>query len=79
MHTRPSEGPPFTELVDCQLTRRKRHHIVTDDAENVLFRSRWFSDILEWLDGEGQTEYAIVTDRDRYRARTQRWGAAGKD
>lgn len=75
MHTRPSEGPPFTVWADCRLTRRKRHHIITDEAENVVFRSRWWADIIEWLDGEGITEYTIVTDRDRYRASSAIRGA----
>lgn len=64
----PSEGPPFTVYADCRLTRRKRHHIIVDGRESIVFRSRWWSDVLEWLAGEGETSYIIVTDRDRYRA-----------
>jgi hypothetical protein len=64
--TEPDTGPPYRVHADCQLTRRKRHHILVDRAGNVVFRSRWWADILEWLANEGQTHYSVETDRDTY-------------
>lgn len=66
LHCADPDGPERRVYVDCQLTRRKRHHMVTDRADAVLFRSRWFSDIVEWLAAEGITSYEIVTDRARH-------------
>lgn len=62
---------PFIVYADCQLTRRKRHHMICDGFDNVLFRSRWWSDILDWLARENETDYTVVTDRDRYRATSE--------
>lgn len=66
MHIDDPQGPPVTVYADCILTRRKRHHMICDHVDSVLFRSRWWSDVIEWLEAEGISTYEVVTDRSRY-------------
>lgn len=72
LHTTKAAERPFVVYADCRLTRRKRHHIITDGRDSVVFRSRWWSDILEWLADENETSYIVITDRDRYATTSER-------
>lgn len=66
MLTDERQAPGWIVYADCILTRRKRHHMICDGIDSVLFRSRWWSDIMEWLAAEGITSYVVVTDRGRH-------------
>lgn len=65
MADEPGTGP-YTVHVDCILTRRKRHHMIENSEGGIAFRSRWMSDIVEWLAAAGETTYALETSRDRF-------------
>lgn len=54
--------PRFTVHADCSITRRKRFLMVTDEAGQVRFRSRYMGDILEWMDAEGQAAYYLAIE-----------------
>lgn len=60
--TDPDGGGPYKVHFDQWLTRRKRFHIITDHRNGVVFRSRWVSDIHDWLDSRELTEYVAVID-----------------
>lgn len=69
----PAPGvPPYKVLTDCAITRRKVHSIVEDSRGEICFRSRLFSDVVEWLAGEGETRYIIVTANGQFRASVER-------
>jgi hypothetical protein len=44
---------------DEQMTRRKSFHYISDPEGRVMFRSRLFGSVVEWLDGEGVQEYTL--------------------
>ena len=42
---------------DCQITRRKRFHLVADEQDVILWKTRLWSEIIVWLEREGYQEY----------------------
>lgn len=61
LYTEADSGGPLTVWTDQWFTRRKRFHAISDERGEALYRSRWFSDILEWLHGAGRERYRIIT------------------
>lgn len=61
LYTADPDGSEVTVWVDQWFTRRKRFHVITRSDGEAIFRSRWMTDIIEWLSGEGWERYRIVT------------------
>lgn len=66
IYTEEDRGGPYVIHFDEWLTRRKRFHIITDLANRVLFRSRWVSDLFDWLDERGAREYTALAGKRAY-------------
>lgn len=64
----PNDGSAIIVYCDVQFTRRKRHHIIGTANGAVLFRSRWFADIIDWLAEESVDRYTLETDGRCYHA-----------
>lgn len=54
--------PPFTVFADNRITRRKYYHIITDGADSVIFRSRLWGEVVEFLDTIEVHDYRLKTD-----------------
>lgn len=62
LYTEADEGGPYTIHFDVWFTRRKRYHVIADRQGRPLFRSRWVTDCLNWLDARDVEEYTTVAD-----------------
>lgn len=60
----------YTVYADLEITRRKRFHTIHDGAEDPVFRSRLFGEIMEWLDREGVTSYLVITEQGSWMVQT---------
>lgn len=63
-----NDGSGVVVYCDVTVSRRKRHHMICTAKGAVLFRSRWFADILDWLADEGVSRYLITTEGRAYTA-----------
>ena len=58
----PTRDGPYTVWADVVFTRRKRHHCICDQEGEVVFRSRWWADVVEELARRGVERYIVRTD-----------------
>ena len=42
---------------DCSITRRKRFHLIADEQDVILWKTRLWSGVIVWLENEGIEEY----------------------
>ena len=61
----PPEGQHWVLWLDCEVTRRKLYHIVTDSNDRTRFRSRFVSECIAFLANEGVEAYLQVVNDHR--------------
>jgi hypothetical protein len=60
LYTEQDSGGPYTIHFDQWFTRRKRFHCITDKRGATVFRSRWVSDLIDWLDANEVHRYTAL-------------------
>lgn len=62
----------LTVVVDVQITRRKRYHMVIDHRGETVTASGFASDVFDYLASEGHTRYNLKTAGALYHVRMER-------
>ena len=57
---------------DCQITRRKRFHLIADERDVILWKTRLWSEINVWLEREGYQEYELVSEAGNFVVKFER-------
>ena len=42
---------------DCSITRRKRFHLIADEEDTIIWKTRLWSEIMVWLEQQGHMQY----------------------
>ena len=74
MNAAATEGPPWTLLLDREITRRKTYHQVLNDKGILVFSSRSVSQCIEFLAYSGQWRYRVQVSAVETDLRLEFWG-----
>ena len=54
----------YTIFPDAEITRRKRYHLVQNSKNEIVWRARLFTEIIEWLYEQGCARARVVCEDD---------------
>ena len=63
---------PLTIYPDVQVTRRKAMHCVMNEQELMIWTGAKFSALIDWLYENGEQEFLVQTDGNKFRVRIDR-------
>lgn len=52
----------YTIHADCEITRRKRFHLIEDDRGEIVWRTRLYSEAVLWMVDREQMRYRLVSE-----------------